>query len=86
MSSPEKTVNITFFNPAHTMELSDGNLVKTTPQTIVAQETFAQQSIRALEIASFVIALMHNWSQCIYLNNQQYSSFSNYILSGNFLM
>jgi hypothetical protein len=41
---------------------------------------------RVIEIAPIVLALMHNWWQWLYLENQYVSSIASYILSGNFLM
>jgi len=41
---------------------------------------------RVLEIAPVVLALMHNWWQWIYLENEYVSSIASYIFSANFLM
>jgi hypothetical protein len=43
-------------------------------------------STRALEIAPIVLALMHNWWQWLYLENQYVSSIASYVFSANFLM
>lgn len=43
-------------------------------------------STRALEIAPVVVALMHNWWQWLYLENQYVSSIASYVFSANFLM
>jgi len=62
------------------------NRVEPTPQKTLIKDKVTEQSNSVLELASFVIALAHNWWQWIYLNNQYYSSFSTYVLSANFIM
>jgi hypothetical protein len=85
-STSEKTMNLSFNNSGRTMEFGSTNPVQTTPQKTLIKDTVVEQSNTILEIAPLVLALAHNWWQWIYLNNQYYSSFSNYILSANFLM
>lgn len=82
-----KTVDLFFSNPpAKSFESSVADSAPTILQTNPLKDKVAQKSNKILEIAPLVIALAHNWWQWIYLNNQNYSSFSNYILSANFLM
>ncbi len=81
----EKTHILPFSNSAETQKISDTRNIQPAPQTEL-NVNVAQQSLKILEIAPFIIALLHNWWQWIYLNNQYYSSFTNYVFSGNFLM
>jgi hypothetical protein len=49
-------------------------------------DKISSQTRKILEIAPIFLALTHNWWQWIYLNNQYYSSISNFLVSANFLM
>ncbi len=59
---------------------------KTAASPVLLREKVVRQSDKILEIASLVFALSHNWWQWLYLNNQSYSTFTNYFLSANFLI
>jgi len=82
----EKTHILPFSSSAQTQKISDSRIIQPTSQTELINVNVAQQSLKILEIAPLTIALLHNWWQWIYLNNQYYSSFTNYVFSGNFLM
>lgn len=51
-----------------------------------AEKTEVEKGKLLLEIAPIVISLAHNWWQWIYLEDQYYSSFTQYVFSANFLM
>ena len=85
-SAAEKTINFSFPDPAEASEFSGAKPVETTAQKTLIKDKVAEQTNSVFEMAPFVVALAHNWWQWIYLNNQYYSSFSNYFLSANFLM
>lgn len=82
----EKTVNLSTSNVPGTLEFQTSkNLQPDTATDSIKNDLFVK-NYKILEIASISAALVHNWWQWLYLNNQYYSSFSTYFLSANFLM
>ena len=82
----EKTMSLPFSAKMQTFDFGGVNSVDQARQKTLVKDKVVERSNTVLELAPFVIALAHNWWQWIYLNNQYYSSFSNYVLSANFLM
>jgi hypothetical protein len=68
------------------LEKSEIETVVTRGLADEAAAPYRSNSTRALEIAPIVLALMHNWWQWLYLENQYVSSIASYVFSANFLM
>lgn len=81
----EKTANSPFSDQMKTLA-SSGVEHSKIPQANLFREKVVRQTTTVLEIAPVVVALAHNWWQWIYLNNQPYASFTNYVTSAFFLI
>jgi hypothetical protein len=82
----EKTVNLPSFNAPEDLKFQTSKNLQTNNETDSIKNDSSVKNYKILEIASVATALIHNWWQWLYLNNQYYSSFSTYVLSANFLM
>lgn len=83
----EKTLNLPFSGAMPSTISQENDPALPAAQKIdLLKEKAVQKGNRLLEMTPFVVALAHNWWQWIYLDNQNYSSFSGYVLSANFLI
>ena len=82
----EKTVNLPSSYVPETLKFQASNNLQSELSTDSIENELSIRNYKILEIAAIAIALIHNWWQWLYLNNQYYSSFSTYFLSANFLM
>lgn len=78
-----KTLESNFADKNREVETAEQPLPQTKNQL---KEQVAAQSYKILEVAPIFLSLAHNWWQWIYLNNQNYSSVSSFLVSANFLM
>jgi hypothetical protein len=84
--SAETSVKLPFSNQAEVLEFDKDKNDQKPTDAVPALKTSILQNNKILEISAVTLALIHNWWQWLYLNNQYYSSFSSYVLSANFLM
>lgn len=82
----EKTVDLHSPNAPRVVEFQTSKNLQTDAGTNSIKNDSFVNNYKILEIVSIAVALVHNWWQWLYLNNQYYSSFSTYVLSANFLM
>ena len=86
IEATEKAHQLPFSNHDSAVVIKKAEILQPKPQADLLTEKVFGQNHKILDIAPVVISLAHNWWQWIYLNNQYYSSFWEYIFSANFLM
>lgn len=87
---PASTAEKTLFIPNTAAEIETVQRSNLAPTIEVKEldkspDVSEKKIYKMLEIAPVVVALTHNWWQWVYLEGQSYSSFTNYVFSGNFL-
>jgi hypothetical protein len=81
-----KTVSLPFSDQAQGAGQATAKNPSAFPQVNQIKEKAIEKSNKVLEVIPIVMALAHNWWQWIYLNNQNYSSVTAFLLSPNFLV
>ncbi len=81
----EKTVNLPFSRKIENFDLKAEKLQNTGHSQSIENKKDGR-NLKIIEISAIAVALLHNWWQWLYLNNQYYSTFTAYVLSANFLM
>lgn len=89
-SNPIISETSNFPDDFETLDLRAATQTKQSPLTTLKTDTLKQRATqkgyKILEISPIIFSLMHNWWQWLYLNNQNFSSFTNFLISFEFLI